>query len=153
MTNRIYPPEAPLNDIWEDDGTIVENVTDLRDRLIGRRIVKAEKRNWKTTAEHMWREQGHGLVLTLDDGTCFAIQDEHDCCAYTVLEKWVFHTDQVDNAITNIETENGYTTWHVLADMKDVLTLDVKWSAGNAFYYAYGFSFPTVEVQPENPTE
>ena len=53
---------------------------------------------------------------------------------------------KVDNIITSVESENGYTKWHVLADGSDVLELTVGWSAGNPFYYGYGFDFRVVEV-------
>lgn len=136
-------------DKWaEDNGTMPDNVMALEDRLLGKRIVSAEERGWKIKDDggYHYRSTGHGLVLTLDDGTAFAIADTDDCCAFTELQAFVYHPDKVDNVITSVETEDGYTTWHVLADGSDVLEMTVGWSCGNAFYYGYGFEFKVVEV-------
>ena len=58
----------------------------------------------------------------------------------------LLHPDLVDHAITGISTEGGYTVWHVFADMGNVLDLTVGWSAGNPFYYGYGFDVRVQEV-------
>ena len=42
--------------------------------------------------------------------------------------------------ILGVGTTDGYTTWHIFADMGDVLELTVVWSCGNPFYYGYGFT-------------
>ena len=157
-TNRTYPEDSTANhpdatDVeWsyepEDDGTMPDNVAELANLVVGKRIVSAETREWtaKKDDEWHWRDSGNGLVLTLSDGTAFALGDTSDCCAYTDLEAFIYHPDKVDNIITSVETENGYTKWHVLADGSDVLELTVGWSSGNPFYYGYGFDFRVVEV-------
>jgi len=148
----VYPEDSVGNhpSEWaEDDGTMPDNVSDLAALVVGKRIVKAEEREWEAKADPdswHWRNSGEGLVLTLDDGSAFAIENTDDCCAYTELEAFIFHPDKVDNIITSVETEEGYTKWHVLADGSDVLELTVGWSAGNPFYYGYGFDFRVVEV-------
>lgn len=149
----VYPEDSVDNhpDEWgrEDNGTMPDNVADLASRIVGKRIVGAEVREWKAKEDPdswHWRNDGESLVVTLSDGSAFAIQNTDDCCAYTELEAFIFHPDKVDNIITSVESENGYTKWHVLADGSDVLELTVGWSAGNPFYYGYGFDFRVVEV-------
>ena len=143
----IYPPDTV--DADSDDGTMPDNVAELAKLVVGKKIVSAETRKWEALPDEdgwHWRTSGEGLVLTLSDGTAFAIQDTDDCCAFTELKAFIYHPDKVDNIITAVETEGGYTTWHVLADGSDVLELTVEWSAGNPFYYGYGFDFRVVQV-------
>lgn len=111
----------------DDNGTMPNNVDELREHVVGHRIVKAEK------------NKQDGFVITLDNGTKVIMRDTDDCCAYTELEAFLLHPEQVEHIITGINTSEGYTTWHIHADMGDVLTLTVGWSAGNPFYYGYGF--------------
>lgn len=144
----MYYTEVGVSDD-EDDGTMPENVEELAKLVVGKRIVSAETRKWTAKPQndrYYWETSGEGLVLTLSDGTAFAIEDTDDCCAYTELEAFIYHPDQVENVITAVETENGYSKWHVLADGDDVLELTVGWSAGNPFYYHYGFNFRVVQV-------
>ncbi|AXQ62901.1 hypothetical protein SEA_ANGELIQUE_70 [Gordonia phage Angelique] len=101
-----YPPE--------DDGTMPDNVACLREHLIGRRIIRAEKGTAragdlrKVNDDYDYERtnrpdhQREGLILTLDDGR------------RVVLE-------------------------HIFADLGDIIELDVEWSEGNPFYYGYGF--------------
>jgi hypothetical protein len=56
------------------------------------------------------------------------------------------HPERVDHIITGVGTTGGYTTWHIYADMGDVLELSVGWSSGNPFYYGYGFDISVVEA-------
>lgn len=157
--SRTYPEDSTANHPdatgWEwscepdDDGTMPDNVAELANLVVGKRIVSAETRKWEAKPDpdtYQWTTSGEGLVLTLNDGTAFALEGSHDCCAYTDLEAFVYHPDKVDNIITAVETEGGYTKWHVLADGSDVLELTVGWSCGNPFYYGYGFDFRVVEV-------
>ena len=143
MTNRIYPPEEPLNPQWDDDGTMPDNVQELEKALIGRKIVKAEK---ESVAYNNGYYETHdtGLVLTLDNGDRYIIADTNDCCAYTELQSFLLHPENIDHAITSVETQEGYTKWFILADMRHVLDLEVGWSAGNPFYYGYGFDIAVV---------
>ncbi len=117
----------------DDDGTMPQNVEALEAAVIGHRIVTAEKGD---------RE----FVIVLDSGRRVTLVDFDDCCAYTELQAFLLHPDRVDHAITGISTEGGYTVWHVFADMGNVLDLTVGWSAGNPFYYGYGFDVRVQEV-------
>jgi hypothetical protein len=126
----------------DDDGTMPENVDALREAVIGHRIVKAEK----AYTETWWGASRHALVLTLDDGKRVELQDSSDCCAYTELESFLLHPERVDHIITGVGTTDGYATWHIYADMGDVLELSVGWSCGNPFYYGYGFDISVKEL-------
>ena len=53
--------------------------------------------------------------------------------------------------ITGVGTTDGYTTWHIYADMGDVLELSVGWSCGNPFYYAFRFHI-TVREEDAAPS-
>ncbi|QKY80059.1 hypothetical protein SEA_DOGGS_59 [Gordonia phage Doggs] len=140
----MYPPDHVGPD--EDDGTMPDNVADLRDAVIGRRIVRAEQTDFRAddfaASEHTayWSSlDGNGLVLTLDDGRRVALVDTSSCCAYTDLQEFFLNPDLVDHVITGVATTDGYTTWHIYADLGDIMRLKVGWSAGNPFYYGYGF--------------
>jgi hypothetical protein len=136
-----YPTEV-LDPDYDDDGTMPDNVDQLRQAVVGHRIVKTEKRDdivgryYNTT----------GLIITLDDGTEVRLADTDDCCAYTSLEAFWLHPDRVDHMILGVGTTEGYTRWHIYADWGDVLELEVGWSAGNPFYYGYGFHIDVVPV-------
>ena len=131
---NIYPEEVLSED--DDDGTMPENVSALRDAVVGQRIVSAEK-------------TGHGtLVLALNGGRRVTLVDGTDCCAYTELEAFVLHPEAVDHAILGVGTTDGYETWHIYADFGDVLKLTVGWSCGNPFYYGYGFNIQVEDSKP-----
>lgn len=115
-----------------DDGTMPGNVATLREHVIGHRIASAEK-------------DGRSFTITLDNGKRVELADTDDCCAHTDLESFLLHADRVDHIITGVGTTDGYTTWHVYADMGDVLELTVGWSSGNPFYYGYGFAITVTE--------
>lgn len=131
------------------DETMHDSVESLAELVVGKKIVSAEVRKWEVKEDEKtkygWGNKGEGLVLTLDDGTAFAMEDSGDCCAYTELSAFVYHPDKVDNIITAVEVEDGYEKWHVLADAANVLEMTVGWSEGSG-YYAYGFDFRVVEV-------
>ena len=124
-----YPEETLGPD--DDCGVMVENVQRVRDEVVGHRIAKAE-------------QDGSSFVITLDNGKAVRLRDTDDCCAYTSLGSFLLHADRIDHVITGVGTTNGYQTWHIFADLGDVLELSVGWSCGNPFYYAYGFDI-TVE--------
>lgn len=137
--SRKYPAERLGDGI--DNGTMHANVSELRDAVVGRRIVSVDKspipgRHYGT---------GSAVILTLDDGRGVRLADTNDCCAFTELDTFLLHADRIDHIITGVGTTNGYTTWHVYADMGDVLELSVGWSCGNPFYYAYGFHISVEE--------
>lgn len=142
MTN--YPDEE-LH-AYDDDGTMPANVDTLRDAVVGHRIVKAEK----GPVTNGWGGTADGLIITLDNGKRVELADSSDCCAYTEMESFLLHPDKVDHTITGVGTADGYTTWHVYADMGDVLELSVGWSSGNPFYYAYGFDIAVKELEGES---
>ena len=128
MTN--YPEERL--DGYNDDGTMPANVDALREQVVGHRITSAER-------------DGGTFTITLDNGKQVELADTSDCCAYTDLEAFLLHPELVDHIITGIGTTDGYTTWHIYADMGDVLELTVGWSSGNPFYYGYGFDIRVIE--------
>jgi hypothetical protein len=126
----MYPTEALRPD--DDDGTMVANVGDLSDAVVGHRIV---------SAEHGER----GFEITLDNGKKVRLRNSDDCCAYTELEAFLLHPDKVDHIIMGVGTTEGYGRWHIYADWGDVLELTVGWSCGNPFYYGYGFYIDVIE--------
>lgn len=136
-----YPTETLDPD--EDNGTIVKNVTELAASVIGHRIVSIEEgarlRETSSTEIGTYRPRDTGLALTLDDGRRVFLIDTSDRSAYTDLEGVIRHLDRIDHMITGVGTTDGYTRWHIYADMGDVLELLVGWSPGNPFYYGYGF--------------
>lgn len=147
MTNRIYPPDQLDPKGWEeDDGTMPENVAKLEEALIGRKIVKAEQGSG-TFDNGYYDDTGSGLILTLDSGEKWIIANTNDCCAYTDLDRFLLHPENIDHAITSVETQEGYTKWFILADMAHVLDLEVSWSCGNPFYYGYGFDIAVVKEE------
>jgi hypothetical protein len=120
----------------DDDGTMVANVAALRQEVVGHKIASAEL--VKGT-----------FVIELDDGRRVSLRNTDDCCAHTELESFLLNPELVDHIITGVGTTDGYTTWHVFADMGDVLKLSVGWSCGNPFYYGYGFDIIVAsEVDP-----
>lgn len=133
-----YPAEELDPD--EDDGTMPSNVDALRDAVIGRKIVSAERK----TVEGGWRTETV-LALTLDDGREVHLADTDDCCAYTSLEEFFLDPTAVDHAILGVGTTEGFTTWHIFADFGDIMRLKVGWSCGNPFYYGYGFDIDVEE--------
>lgn len=133
MSGERYPVERL--DEYEDDGRMPENVAELAEAVVGRRIVSAQTE----TVQARWRGATEATVLTLDDGTRVALVDTDDCCAYTALESFLLHPESVDHMILGVGTTGGYTTWHIYADFGDVMELQVGWSCGNPFYYGYGF--------------
>lgn len=127
-----YPTEVLDED--EDDGTMPQNVADLAEAVVGHRIVSVEN-----VDVPVWYGRTDATVITLDNGKRVELLEEGDCCAYTFAQAFLLHPEMVDHIITGVGTTDGYTTWHIYADMGDVLELEVGWSCGNPFYYAYGF--------------
>lgn len=139
-------PEAQDGYVPDDDGTMPKNVDILREQVVGRRIVKAEVGDIDpddfaaADEDQYWPSyQSSGLVLTLDDGRRVVLADTSDCCAHTYIEKFLLHPERIDHVITGVASTDGYTRWHIFADLGDILELDVEWSSGNPFYYGYGF--------------
>lgn len=134
-----------------DDGTMPENVATLAEHIVGHRIVKAEQRvadiPWYPGSKYTDRETV--LAFTIDDGRQVYLADTDDCCAYTELKNVLEHLPTVDHIITAVNTTDGYTRWHILADAGEVLELQVGWSAGNPFYYGYGFNIAVIDAPIE----
>jgi hypothetical protein len=139
MSDR-YPIET-FDDPDYDDGTMPENVARLAEHVIGHRIVKAEQR---TVEPGEWTTIP-GLVLTLDNGKQVVLADTYDCCASTELESFWLDPSAVDHVILGVGTTDGYDVWHIYADFGDIMRLQVEWSCGNPFYYAYGFEIWVME--------
>lgn len=142
----LYPEETLDPD--DDNGTMPANVAALSEAVVGHRIVKVERgeithKPYEFNPEYVRTEPA--TVLELDDGTRVGLVDSSDCCAHTDLEAFLLHADKIDHIITGVGTTDGYTKWHIYADMGDVLELTVGWSCGNPFYYGYGF-----EIAVEN---
>lgn len=144
-----YPEE--LLDEGFDNGTMPDNVERLRQAVVGHRIVRAERREitMESWPGSTLLETFNGLVITLDDGTEVALVDSYDCCAFTELQSFLLHPDRVEHVITGVGTTDGYDTWHIFADMGDVLALNLTWSSGNPFYYGYGFTIKVIPLRPE----
>lgn len=129
----------------EDDGTMPENVAELSKHVVGHRIVSVEK----GPVARQYYGRTEGLIITLDNGKRVELADTDDCCAYTELQSFLLHPERVDHIITGVGTTDSYTTWHIYADMGDVLELSVGWSSGNPFYYGYGFSIGVIDTEAE----
>lgn len=141
-------PEDSLGEYAEDNGTMPGSVSELEEAVVGHRIVSVES-DVPITNDSYWTYPT-GTVITLDNGRRVALAGTNDCCAYTELEEFLLHPELIDHIITGVGTTDGYTTWHIYADMGDVLELTVGWSCGNPFYYAYGF---VITVTDNLPTE
>lgn len=124
---------------YDDDGTMPESREALAEAVVGHRIVKAEQREVKAYPEYDWSGTTTATVLTLDSGLEVIVRGESDCCAYTEVASFFLDPSKIDHIITGVGTTNGYSTWHIYADFGDVMTMEVGWSCGNPFYYAYGF--------------
>lgn len=123
-----------LLDDNDDDGTMVQSKNELSSHVVGHKIV---------AVEHL---PGHRFTITLDTGKAVELVDTHDCCAYTSVDAFMLHPDMVDHVITGVGTTGEYTSWHIYADMGDILRLAIGWSCGNPFYYAYGFQITVKEL-------
>lgn len=142
-----YPIEVLSED--EDDGTMSEGLAALTEAVVGHRIVSVE--------EALPEDRYYGapyfdhppLIITLDNGKRVEMLGGDDCCAYTEVEEFLLHPDRVDHIITGVGTTGNYSTWHIYADMGDVLELSVGWSCGNPFYYGYGFHIDVVDTDGE----
>lgn len=148
----MYPEETLGED--DDDGTMPENVEELRKAVVGHRIVSVDKGVTATVVDYLWRgkpyRQEHtGTQITLDNGEKVLLVDSGDCCACTELELFLLHYDKVDHIITGVGTTGEYTKWHIYADAGDVLELTVGWSCGNPFYYGYGFDIYVIPIDSE----
>lgn len=97
-------------------------------------------------AQGDWHDAIADSGITLDNGEKVLLADTSDCCAYTSLESFLLHPERVDHIITGVGTTDKYQRWHIYADLGDVLELEVGWSAGNPFYYGYGFDIHVIPI-------
>lgn len=125
------------------DEEMQNSLDTLAAEVVGHKIVSVEK-NVKLPTKSWY--QTSGTAITLDNGKKVFLIDSDDCCAYTELDSFLLNANKIDHIITNVNTSDDYNTWHVLADMEEVLKLDVSWSEGSG-YYSYGFSFQVFEPE------
>lgn len=130
----------------DDDGTMPNNVQTLADAIVGHKIVSVEQNVKLPDKIFNWRHS-QGTAITLDNGKKVFLIDSADCCAYTQLNKFLLNADKIDHIITSVTSTDDYTKWYVLANMEEVLELDVSWSCGNPFYYSYGFEIKVYEPE------
>ena len=136
-------------DAEDDNGTMPDNVDELRAAVVGHRIVKVNQ-GIRKVRDHFSKYAGEpdsSLTLTLDNGTEVLLIDTQDCCACTELAAFLLHPEMVDHVIMGVGTTDGYETWHIYADYGDILTLTVGWTCGNPFYYGYGFDIKVLPVE------
>lgn len=112
-----------------------ENVEELRQAVVGHRIVRTERRR----VPGKWYGESEAFIIVLDDDTEVRLADTSDCCAYTELQEFLLHPEKVDHVIMGVGTTDEFSKWHIYADWGDVLELTVGWSCGNPCYYGYGF--------------
>lgn len=137
-----YPVEE-LGD-WDDDGTMPANVETLAETVVGHKIVSAEQSGSIHLPDRWY---GSGLILTLDNGDRVVVRDDGDCCAFTEVRNFLLHPELVNHFIAGVGATDGYTKWHIYADAGDILELQVAWSAGNPFYYGYGFDISVIPLE------
>jgi hypothetical protein len=139
-TKRLYSDEILASE--DDDGTMVNSKKALEEAVVGHKIVDVTTE----TVKGRWYGTSKATVITLDNGKRVEMVGESDCCAYTEVEEFLLNADKVDHIITGVGTTDGYDTWHIYADMGDVLKLKVAWSCGNPFYYGYGFIISVKDI-------
>lgn len=136
----MYAPESfdDPNTEWD---RMPPNVAELEEAVVGHKIVSVSP-----TSDTGDRWYSSGLEITLDNGRRVIMCNTDDCCAYTELNSFLLNVDKIDHIISGVGTTEGFSTWHIYADMGDVLELDVSWSGSNG-YYAYGFYIKVVDPE------
>lgn len=119
------------------------NVDELAEAVVGHRIVSATP---SASVKDRWGRTRSGFVITLDNGKKVIMSNTDDCCAYTELNNFLLYPDRVDHVIVGVTSGDDFSTWHIYADMGDVLSLDVGWSSGNTGYYGFGFGIEVVDA-------
>jgi hypothetical protein len=145
LAKERYPVEVLGAD--DDDGTMVESLKAFTEAVVGHKIVATRK---GSIPGAYWGVES-GTALLLDTGQIVWMGEQGDCCAYTDLEEIIDVLPSIEHVITGVGTSEGYTTWHIYANMGDVMQFKVGWSCGNPFYYAYGFNVRVYE--PDNLPE
>jgi hypothetical protein len=116
-------------------------VAELADAVVGHKIVSAER----TQVKSWWGGTYETLVITLDSGKQVHLNDTSDCCAYGEVAAFLLDPSNIDHIITSVTANDDCSTWYVLADMHQVLSLDVAWSEGNYPYYSFGLNIDVIE--------
>jgi len=128
------------DDQHENDSTMLDNIAEVADEVVGHRIIEVNRDVALPAGSSRWYYGGgRGLELVLDNGTRVYLSDTSDCCAYTELEAIIEHLPEMDHIITAVQQSDGFEKWHFIADLGEVLELQVGWSEGNPYYYGYGF--------------
>jgi hypothetical protein len=129
----------------DDNGTMAANVAELEALVVGHRIVSVEEVD---SPGSKYSPDLAGLIITLDTGRVVQVQDSQSCCAYTALGSFLLNADKIDHIITGVSASDEYEKWNIYADLGDVLTLGVAWSAGNG-WYGYGFEIVVTDPAKE----
>jgi hypothetical protein len=149
VSDEVYNKyDYPMLD--DDDGTMMQNVTDLADAIVGHRIVKVEQNAPVESVFNTdyWTKKAD-VIFTLDNGRRVVLIAGGDCCAYTELMGIVEHLPTIDHIITAVEPDGDYNNWHIFADFGEVMELEVGWSAGNPFFYGYGFNIQVLDIEDD----
>jgi hypothetical protein len=114
--------------------------SEIRDLLLGRRIVSAETGSFSVAAR-TWPATGR---LVLDDGTEVLVRPNEGGCSCGAGDYSIEHLATVDNVITDVRTaEEGEEHWgdwagayriYVVADAVEVNVLSVEGDDGNGYY-------------------
>lgn len=132
------------DDEYEID-VMSSNVYTLAEGVVGHKIVKADWVERDFGDKYSWYGTRQ-FEIELDNGRKVYLANTDDCCAYTELGDFLLNVELVDHMIMGVEADQSYETWHIYADMGDVLTLDVGWSSGNTGYYGFGFHIEVVDA-------
>lgn len=119
-----------------------------RDLLVGRRIVKAERGEWR---QERWYDPATGK-LTLDDGTIIYVRPNIGGCSCGAGDYELEHLATVENAITDVrlavEQNGSYEETksyriYVIADAVEINAVQIDGDDGNG-YYGTGYSLLVV---------
>lgn len=126
-----------------------DDVQATRDLLIGRRIVKAERGEWK---QERWYEPATGK-LTLDDGTIIYVRPNIGGCSCGAGDYELEHLATTPNAITDVRlAQEGKEEWgefsgsyhiYVIADNQEINAVQITGDDGNG-YYGTGYTLEVV---------
>lgn len=133
---------------WDDEyenDIMSSNVDTLAEGVVGHKIVKAGWVERDLGGKNYYWYGSNQFEIELDNGTKVYLANTDDCCAYTELNNFLLNANLVDHVIMGVDATDNFSTWHIYADMGDVLALDVSWSSGNTGYYGFGFH---IEVVP-----
>lgn len=133
---------------WDDEyanDIMSSNVDTLAEGVVGHKIVKAGWVERDLGGKNYYWYGSNQFEIKLDNGTKVYLANTDDCCAYTELNNFLLNPELVDHVIMGVSSNGDFSTWHIYADMGDVLALDVSWSSGNTGYYGFGFH---IEVVP-----